>query len=142
MKSISFLLLALVLLAGCTQASATTTPTLAPISTAETPNSLPEPTDPTELITVKAGETFDLVLPSNSSTGYRWKVVDPLAEGVVQFVAQDYIPERPILAGSGGVDVWTFRGAGADETTITLGYYPPGNEDEPEETVVFSVTVE
>ena len=142
MKRISLLLVLTVLLTACAEASSTPTPTLAPIATAETPNALPEPTDPTQRITVKAGETFDVILPSNSSTGYRWKLVQELDEGIVQFVAQDYIPQRPILPGSGGVDVWTFRGVTAGETTITLGYYPPSNQDEPEETVVFSVTLE
>jgi len=141
MKNISFLLIVLLLLPGCAEASATPTPTLAPISTAETPNALPEPTDPSQLIAVKAGETFDIIVPSNASTGYRWKLVESLDEGTVQLVAQDYIPEQPILPGSGGVDVWTFRGVSAGDTRITLGYYPPGNEDEPEETVVFSIAV-
>jgi len=28
----------------------------------------------------------------------------------VEFVAQDYIAQQPIIPGFGGVDVWTFRG--------------------------------
>lgn len=141
MKSICFLLIVLVLLTGCAEVSATPTPTLAPIPTAETPNTLPEPTDPTQLITVKTGQAFDIIVPSNASTGYRWKLAEALDEGTVELMAQDYIPEQPILPGSGGVDVWMFRAVSAGDTRITLGYYPPGNENTPEETVVFSISV-
>jgi hypothetical protein len=28
---------------------------------------------------------------------------------IVEFVEQGYIPEDPVMPGSGGVDVWTFR---------------------------------
>lgn len=140
MKRIGLLLVLIVLLTGCAETSSTPTPTLEPVPTAETPNTLPEPTDPTQLITVKPGETFELVLPSNSSTGYRWDLVEDLDANILEFVAQDYIPQQPIIPGSGGVDVWTFRAVSAGDTTITLGYHPPGNENEPDETVVFSIT--
>jgi predicted secreted protein len=131
----------ILLLAGCAEISSTPTPTLEPVPTAETPNSLPEPTDPTQLITVKPGETFEIVLPSNSSTGYRWKLVEELDANILEFVTQDYISQQPVIPGSGGVDVWALRAVSAGDTTITLGYYPPSNDNEPDETVVFSVTV-
>jgi len=140
MKRILFLLIVTSLLTGCADSSFTPTPTLPP--TAETPNTLPEPTDPTQLITVKAGETFDLVVPSNSSTGYRWNIIPELDENTVQFVEQNYMAEQPILPGSGGVDVWTFRAVNAGDTTVVLGYYPPGNDTNPEEHVTFSIHVE
>ena len=140
MKRICFLLITTLLLAGCASSSFTPTPTLPP--TAETPNTLPEPTDNTQLVTVKAGETFDLVLPSNSSTGYHWEIVPELDETMVQFVEQNYLAQEPIMPGSGGVDVWTFRAVNAGDTTIVLGYYPPGNDNDPDETVTFSIHVE
>jgi predicted secreted protein len=140
MIRILFLLIVTSLLTGCADSSFTPTPTLPP--TAETPNTLPEPTDPTQLITVKAGETFDLVVPSNSSTGYRWNIIPELDENTVQFVEQNYMAEQPILPGSGGVDVWTFRAVNAGDTTVVLGYYPPGNDTNPEEHVTFSIHVE
>ena len=130
-----------ILLAGCgtSLSTPTQTPTLPP---AETPSTLPEPTDHTQLITMKAGETFELVVPSNPSTGYHWDILPELDVNVVEFVGQDYIPEQPIKPGSGGVDVWTFRAVNAGDTTIALGYYPPDNDTDPEETVTFSIRVE
>jgi inhibitor of cysteine peptidase len=140
MKRISFFLVAALLLTGCAASSSTPTPTLPP--TAETPSTVPEPTDPTQLITVKAGETFELVLPSNPSTGYRWNIIPEMDEAIVQFVEQGYIAEQPVLPGSGGVDVWTFRAVNAGDTTVVLGYYPPDNDTDPDEAVTFSIHVE
>jgi inhibitor of cysteine peptidase len=140
MERLSVMLILTVLLTGCAASSSTPTPTLP--STAETPNTLPEPTDHTQLITMKAGERFDLVVPSNPSTGYHWEIIPELDETIVQFVSQDFVPEQPVIPGSGGVDVWTFRGVNAGDTTIVLGYYPPGIDTDPEENVTFSIQVE
>jgi inhibitor of cysteine peptidase len=93
-------------------------------------------------MTVKTGETFDLVLPSNPSTGYRWGIIPELDENIVEFVEQNYVSEQPVIPGSGGVDVWTFRAGNAGDTTVVLGYYPPSNPNDPEEVVTFSIHVE
>jgi inhibitor of cysteine peptidase len=140
MKRILFLWIAVILLTSCSTSTPTSTLPLPP--TAETPNTLPEPTDHTQLLTAKAGETFDLVLPANPSTGYRWDIIPELDANLIEFVAQDYIPEEPVKPGSGGVDVWTFRSLSPGDTTIVLGYYPPDGDADPEETVTFSIRVE
>ena len=140
MKRISLVLVLTLLMTGCTTFSFTPTPTLPP--TAETPNLLPEPSDPTQLITVSPGETFDIVLPSNSSTGYRWDILPELNVNLLELIGQNYIAEQPVIPGSGGVEVWTFRAVNAGETTIALGYYSPTNANDPEETITFSIQVE
>lgn len=140
MKRPSLLWIAIVFLAGCTTSTSTPTPTLPPAE--QTPNPLPEPSDPTQLILVKAGETFELVLSSNPSTGYQWQVIPELDENIVELVGQEYVAEQPVAPGSGGMDVWTFRARNAGETTISLGYYSPDLNSEPEETITFSIQVE
>jgi predicted secreted protein len=139
MKRICVLLIVTILLTGCATSS---TPTATLLPTAEMPETLPEPTDPTQLITVKTGEMFDLVIPSNPSTGYHWEIIPELDVNIVEFAGQSYIPEQPVLPGSGGVEVWTFRAVNAGDTTIVLDYYPPGNDTDPEENVTFSIHVE
>ena len=140
MKRIYISWIAALLLTGCAASSSTPTPTLPPA--AETPGTLPEPTDLTQLITVKAGETFELVLPSNPSTGYHWNILPEPDETIVEFVVQNYIAEQPVMPGSGGMDIWTFRALSAGDTTVVLGYYPPGNDTDPDEVVTFSIHVE
>lgn len=142
MKRIFFLLAMLIVVLGCATFATTPTPTPPLIPTGETPNPLPEPTDPTQLIVVSPGQTFDIVLPSNPSTGYRWDLARELDANFLQRVEQTYIAEQPVLTGSGGVDVWTFSAVAAGETTIELGYYPPSDDAQPQETVIFSIRVE
>lgn len=142
MKRISHLLVLTILLTGCAALSSTPTPTFPPPPTDETTDPLLEPTDPTQLITVTAGETFDIVVPANPSTGYSWNILPELDENIVQFVVENFFAEQPVAVGSGGVDVWTFRAVNAGDTTIVLGYYSPTDANDPEETVTFSIHVE
>lgn len=142
MKRICFLIILMIPLLGCATFSTTPTPTPPLIPTGETPSSLPEPTDPTQLILVTPGATFDIILSSNPSTGYRWQLVRELDADIVQLVGQTYIAKQPVIPGSGGVDVWTFSGVAPGETTIELGYYPPADDTQPQETVIYSVRVE
>ena len=142
MKKISFLLIVTILMLSCATftPAITPTPTLVPI--AVTPNPLPEPTDPTQVITVKSNENFDVVLPANPSTGYHWQLVAVPDANFIQSVGQNYLSEQAAMPGSGGMDVWTFQALNPGETTVTLGYYPPGNETQPDETVIFTVRIE
>lgn len=142
MKKICFLLLITILLLGCAAFPAAITPTPSLIPTVATPSSLPEPTDPTQLLTVKAGQNFDIVLPANASTGYSWQITGTLDSSLIQSVGQNYIAEQPVIPGSGGMDVWTFTALAPGETEIQFGYFPPGNTTQAEETVIFSVLVE
>lgn len=140
MKGIFFLLVAMIFVNGCATSSSTPTPTLPP--TAASPTILPEPSDPTQLITVQAGEAFDIVVPSNPSTGYHWEIIPELDETIVQPAEQGFIAEQPVMPGSGGMDVWRFQAVGAGDTTVVLGYFPPANDTDPEEVLTFSIHVE
>ena len=99
-------------------------------------------TDPAQSIDVQVGESFDIVIASNPSTGYHWEIVGELTG--VEFVLRVYKADEPVLTGSGGVDVWTFNALAAGETQITLGSFPPGvnvTDGEPEQTVTFKIVV-
>ena len=136
MKRTSLLWPAVALIASCS----TIFPTPAPGPTQEPPNVLPDPTDPSQPITGTAGETFEIVLASNSSTGFRWRLIGELDESIVQLTGQDYLGQRPVIPGSGGVDIWTFSGVSPGDTTLTLGYFPPGGT-QPDQTVTFTIHV-
>ena len=98
--------------------------------------------DPAQPIEVTAGSEFQIVLDSNPTTGYHWEFVEDVDENVIQFVSKDYKADEPVLTGSGGIDVWTFKTIATGETRITLGYYSPSNDGEPpQQTVTFTVTV-
>jgi predicted secreted protein len=142
MKKLCLLLLVMTLVLGCAAfpVAVTPTPSLVPIVT--TPSTLPEPTDPTQVLTVKAGQPFDIVLPANSSTGYRWQITGTVDASLIQSVGQKYVAEQPVIPGSGGVEVWTFNALAVGQTKLEFGYFPPGNTTQPDETVIFSISIE
>jgi inhibitor of cysteine peptidase len=100
-------------------------------------------TDPQQPIEVRAGEEFVIVLESNPTTGYQWKIVGDVDGAVVEFVESEYkSTSAPNLVGSGGLDLWTFKAVNAGETQVTLGYYPPSNDPtDPQQTETFTVIV-
>ena len=142
MKKICFLLLVTILLLGCAAFPVAITPTPSLIPIVVTPSTLPEPTDPTQLLAVKAGQNFDIVLPANASTGYSWQITGTLDSSLIQSMEHNYIAEQPVIPGSGGMDVWTFSALKPGETEIQFGYFPPGNTTQAEETVIFSISIE
>jgi inhibitor of cysteine peptidase len=96
--------------------------------------------DPAQPIEVKAGDEFTIVIESNPTTGYHWEIIGELDN--VEYISKDYRADQPVLTGSGGVDVWTFKAISSGEARITLGYYPPSNDPEtPQQTATFVVTV-
>lgn len=99
-------------------------------------------TDTAVPLEVPAGETFDIVIEANITTGYEWRLTEPLDESVVQFVAQEYVSEQSNTEGGGGHDIWTFRAVAPGTTEIVLGHYPPDGSDSPQEITTFTVIVE
>ena len=89
-----------------------------------------------------AGSDFKIVIDSNPSTGYHWKLGDDLDENIIKFISKDYSPETSLAPDSGGQDVWVFKAMNAGEAHITLWYYSPSNEPaDPQQKVTFTVTV-
>jgi predicted secreted protein len=85
-----------------------------------------EVTAPGQTIDVEAGEEFTIVLDSNPTTGFEWRLVEDTPDAaVVEFVDKEYEPSRPVATGSGGQDIWTFRAVAAGETEIKMGHFPP-----------------
>jgi inhibitor of cysteine peptidase len=93
-------------------------------------------------IEAKIGEKFKIALDSNQTTGYQWELSEPLDESVVKLVGSEYISDKPITAGSGGVEVWTFEAVGEGETEISMAYVRSWEKDvEPAQSKTFKVAV-
>lgn len=97
--------------------------------------------NPTKQLEAEVGSEFKIVIDSNPTTGYHWELVGEMDENIVEFVSRDYRADTPQTVGSGGVDVWVFKALAVGETTIMLGYYPPGDSTEAQQTVTFNVVV-
>ena len=77
--------------------------------------------------TLAVGESADLRLATNPSTGYHWvttvtgdKSAITLSKGVYKTLGQLNLP------GAGGVTVWTITGKSPGKAKITFGTVPPG----------------
>ncbi|MBF0169594.1 MAG: protease inhibitor I42 family protein [Nitrospinae bacterium] len=67
-------------------------------------------------------ERFGVELPSNPSTGYQWRLAEPLEEEFVTLVGSDYQESDSDAVGAGGTETWVFRAVGQGTTTIRLEY--------------------
>ena len=76
-------------------------------------------------IDVRPGETFELRLPSNPSTGYRWELVDPVPETVRPVGVSRTDPPRGNLVGAPTQETWTFEAARAGTGTIGFVFRRP-----------------
>jgi inhibitor of cysteine peptidase len=75
-----------------------------------------------QAISIKEGDTVELCLPENPSTGYRW-TVDALDEAHVT-VDETGFRSRG-AAGSGGDACWRLRATGPGDTTVALKRWRP-----------------
>ncbi len=79
-------------------------------------------------VTVKAGQSFRMVLKENPTTGYAWNMI--IGPGLVQettrFVGPT--PSASPLAGAGGTRVWTVRAVKPGTRTITGVYEQSWNK--------------
>lgn len=133
-KVFTFLFIAM-LLAACGAPTPQATPNPA------AGNTRPALSDPATPIEVAAGETFHIVVVSNPSTGYHWEFTGELDLNVVEFVSNEYTADEPVMPGSGGVDVWTFKAVAPGEAQITLASYPPGESVTTQEALTFNIIV-
>ena len=135
MKIFFVCLLTPILLFGCSFAKATDVPAATTVPQLQI-------SDPAKILEASTGNEFKIIIDSNPTTGYHREIIGELDAGVLEFISKEYRADEPMLTGSGGVDVFTFKALKAGETLITLGYYPPSNDPvEPDQIVTFTVTV-
>lgn len=75
-----------------------------------------------DTILVNSGSSFELRLPSQIGTGYRWQLLDSLDERHVSLISQGYERGTADLDGGEEEEVWVFKALQQGKTTITLFY--------------------
>lgn len=80
---------------------------------------------------VSVGETVDIKLTSNPTTGYKWHWSNMESVTVVESSGYKYIKDKPIQHGSGGIEVWTFIGVKPGKETIILEYCRSWDKENP-----------
>lgn len=92
---------------------------------------------------VAPGESFEIRLAANPTTGFAWELGAPLDGDVVRSVATTYAPKEGGAVGAGGISRWTFEGVGPGRTSIVLVYRRPWEpEVAPARVAVYSVVVD
>ncbi len=86
--------------------------------------------DPAVEIVVEKGEEFAIVLESNPTTGYQWKLNRALDEKILTLEKTEFEPPEEEVLGAPGEEKWTFKAQGLGRTTIELAYVRPWEEEE------------
>ena len=92
---------------------------------------------------LQQGETFEIILEANATTGFSWDIAE-IDEDIVQFLESEYVADSNAeqLPGKGGKTIFRFQAVGSGETTLKLVYQRPWEKDvEPLETHVVQVSV-
>ncbi|NIE75067.1 protease inhibitor I42 family protein [Pantoea sp. Tr-811] len=75
---------------------------------------------------LQVGQTLTLTLPSNPSTGYRWRVQNPASNVLKGLGPEVYsAPEDADIVGEAGLSTWRFQAHGAGEGHLILVYQQP-----------------
>jgi predicted secreted protein len=101
-----FCIFILLFLAGC---AALTTRVSLPLDRSE------------KTLSLTSGQTFSIILDSNPTTGYAWKLIAMPDPAIVRFESRDFIPSSSRL-GAAGEEVWRFRTIGPGYQRIEFHY--------------------
>ncbi len=94
-------------------------------------------TEQNTTVDVATGDSFTIELPVNPSTGYTWVASPPM--GYVQ-VSHEIVPlPADAAVGAPTVERWVFSADTAGTGNITFDLYPPGSDQQSEQTVDFTV---
>lgn len=72
--------------------------------------------------TIKEGASFTISLKSNPSTGYSWQWVNKKLVNIIDTSKLEYHSLNKGLIGSGGEEIWTFKGLKPGIDSIILKY--------------------
>lgn len=96
--------------------------------------------------TVKAGDTIEVVLPGNPTTGFGWTaaLTDEDAALLEQVGEPEYVADEVAenVVGSGGQFTLTFKAKADGEATLKLVYSRSWEDVEPEQTFEVQITIE
>jgi predicted secreted protein len=100
-------------------------------------------TDSGRVVNLKPGDTFEVKLEANPSTGYGW-TVSPEKNSIVRQKSMKFIRGGAgDVPGAGGTNVWKFEGVKAGNQKLTFNYQRPWEKGVPAvKTVWFSVVVQ
>lgn len=101
--------------------------------------------DSGKAFTVKVGDTIEIVIPGNPTTGYEWKAaLDQASAALLESLGEPvYAPGSTdkTLVGGGGTYTFTFKAVKSGQATIKLTYARSFENVEPLQTFTATLTV-
>jgi len=109
---------------------------LVPLSLALLSACAQQPTQPVALdaesecpTRLQVGQALTLTLPSNPSTGYRWRVENPAANVLQSLGPEVYSAPEEDVVGSAGVSTWRYQASSTGDAQLVLVYQQPWAAD-------------
>lgn len=90
---------------------------------------------------IGVGESFQIELTSNPSTGYAWKWTNKQGISIVEVSDNQYIADHPDRVGGGGKEIWKFKGIKSGIDTLKLAYNRSWESNQSADTRTITVKV-
>jgi inhibitor of cysteine peptidase len=99
--------------------------------------------DNNKVLTVKPGQVVVLTLPSNPSTGSRWRWVPMGSPENISLdqLSHRYVAPKGQAPGAAGEEVWRLRFSGQGGMLFELGYFRPSEKTDNPSAHVFNFTI-
>ena len=81
--------------------------------------------DPGVPIKVRPSEEFSIVLASNPSTGFRWKMTLPEDQQTVKLLGSEHVASQKMMPGAPGEEAYKFKAVTSGETKVDFVYERP-----------------
>ncbi len=101
------------------------------VSCAHRPAIVLTETDDRSRVAIDAGETLEIRLASNPTTGYRWALANPVEHLELVGGEASFEPSARALPGAGGHEIFRFRAKAAGREAVELRYARPWENDAP-----------
>ena len=92
-------------------------------------------------IEISTGDTFEVILQGNPTTGFSW-IVESGDASIVEVTGEPAYEPESDLVGAGGEFTFVFEGKSPGTTTLELAYRRSFETAPPEQTFTVTVTVE
>jgi predicted secreted protein len=91
----------------------------------------------------KVGDTFTIPLEANHTTGYSWRLAQPLDPAILKQLGEKYEEDNSGGVGAGGIETWTFQAMAKGAATLVFEYARPFEKNvPPAKTSKFRITIQ
>jgi predicted secreted protein len=71
---------------------------------------------------IEVNESFQVEFDSNPTTGFTWRWTNEQNVSIVESEGSEYLPSVPVRPGSGGKEIWKFKGRQCGSDTLKFQY--------------------